>query len=159
MSAAGMELLAQIWHAGQYRRGPERTPYIEHPKAVVAKLMEWGVFDDDTLAMAWGHDLLEDTKCPAKDILRVGGQEVLDGIYMLTRDDVRWPKKGGWIAHLAQNAPRPVLLVKASDRLCNALDFIKAGRKEKAMAYLRDSFPVIAKIHPAIYEYEQLMKS
>ena len=43
------------------------APYIAHPRKVVDLLKSWGYSEDDkddavVLAIAWGHDLLEDTK-------------------------------------------------------------------------------------------------
>ena len=43
-------------------------PYIEHPRAVVAQLKAWGMTEEANpvpLALAWGHDLVEDTCVPA----------------------------------------------------------------------------------------------
>ncbi len=93
-----MESLARKWHEGQYRKGPERTPYIEHPKAVVGQLKEWEYSEENEpaiLAIAWGHDLLEDTSVTVDELLAVCGEfgpKVLDGIESLTFRPEKWPE-------------------------------------------------------------------
>lgn len=47
-------------HAGQHRKGTE-IPYLVHPLAVVLILTRAGVDDDETLAAAILHDVVEDT--------------------------------------------------------------------------------------------------
>ena len=56
------EKLAIQAHAGQFRRNGI-TPYIEHPKAVLFKLVTTQLFDrvdSATIAVAWLHDVIED---------------------------------------------------------------------------------------------------
>ena len=65
------ELIATQAHDGQFRFDGV-TPYIVHPRAVVARLIKMGVKNKDILDAAWGHDLLEDTK-ETPDSLRAKG--------------------------------------------------------------------------------------
>ena len=56
------------------------APYISHPAAVVDMLKSWGYSADDnqdavSLAIAWGHDLLEDTKVTADEIIEASFPE------------------------------------------------------------------------------------
>ena len=134
-----MEALARKWHEGAFRKGPGKVPYIVHPGAVVKQLREWGYNESDdavTLAVAWGHDLLEDTKCPDAEMLAAGGDEVLAGIKTLsflppkTRPltNEEWDKKKDeYIHNVAATAAPEILVVKMADRLCNTMDFVKAG--------------------------------
>ena len=72
-----MERTARKWHDGQFRKDG-KTPYIEHPKAVVEQLMAWGFTKESNLlvlAIAWGHDLgeddlREDSPLRASEVLR-----------------------------------------------------------------------------------------
>ena len=81
-----MQALADEWHYGVERKGKGHVPYIEHPCAVVAQLKAWGMTEGANpvpLAVAWGHDLVEDTRVPAIAILNAAGEhgrEVFDGI-------------------------------------------------------------------------------
>ena len=140
-----MEYLAWKWHEGQFRRGPGKMPYREHPKAVVEMLRRWGfnnAEDPLTLAVAWGHDLLEDTKIPESEFDFGGGQQALAGVRMLTfrperrmTDEEYDRAKADYIRQIAEKAPAEIVVVKIADRLCNTLDFLKSDSKH-AMKYL-----------------------
>ena len=142
-----MKLLAEHGHAGRFRKDG-KTPYIEHPRAVVALLVKWGVTDEPTLAVAWGHDLLEDTDVTEDEIRLVGGrrhgQAILADIQALTRDKTVWPNKKAWLREVARTASPRALLVKAADRICNTRDFIALGDVAKARDYLAEAAPVFA---------------
>ena len=79
-----------IAHNGVNRDGPGNVPYIVHPHAIVSWLKEWGYTETDdpvTFAVAWGHDVLEDTNTPESVIRGVDdllGERILAGIKMLT---------------------------------------------------------------------------
>lgn len=142
-----MRALATAHHEGQFRKDG-KTPYIEHPRAVVSLLTNWGYGTGDrmwTLAVAWGHDLLEDTDCTEEEIRdacgEIGGQ-VLDAIRLLSRDKAVFPVKDAYIRNVAEKASAPVLAVKIADRLRNTRDFLALGRKEKARAYFLEGTPL-----------------
>lgn len=142
-----MKALAERGHAGQLRKDG-RTPYIEHPRAVVALLRRWRVADAETLAVAWGHDLLEDTDVTEADILEAAGPrhgaEVLACIKALTRDRAAWPVKRDWLRALAETADERALLVKCADRICNTRDFISLAGATLARSYLADASAIFA---------------
>ena len=142
-----LKALAERGHAGQFRKDG-KTPYIEHPRAVVALLGKWGVTDGVTLAIAWGHDLLEDTRIGEGEIRAAGGPRhgaaILAGIKALTRDETAWPDKKAWLREVARKAPPAALIVKAADRICNTRDFLALGDPAKAREYLAQAAPVFA---------------
>ena len=83
-----MKQLAEKYHAGQYRKGEGRVPYIVHPEAVVNTLIMCGVPQDSPIIqIAWGHDLLEDTKVTGKEIIEVSDESVYRAICMLTKPE------------------------------------------------------------------------
>lgn len=151
-----LKLLAEAYHQGTLRKDGI-TPYIEHPKAVVALLESWGITDPITLAIAWGHDLLEETPVERRDvllqeILSAGGEEVLQGIKWLTfdptpeaREDkaLKANEKEVYIETIARKAPMKSLVVKVADRLCNTRDFLKLGNPLKARRYLSKGKPLL----------------
>ena len=154
-----MARLAMIAHNGVNRDGPGNVPYIVHPHAVVSMLKSWGYTESDdavTLAVAWGHDVLEDTDMPESEILRVCGEfgfRVLDGIRQLTfkpgvpsghPDYGRF--KAEYIRKVAETAPVEILPVKIADRLCNTLDFKEDGDLEHARAYFGYGQPLFEHI-------------
>lgn len=159
-----MARLAMVAHNGVNRDGPGNVPYIVHPHAVVAMLKEWGYNEQDdavTLAIAWGHDVLEDTKTPESAILAVDdvlGERILAGIKMLTfvprvplghQDYGRL--KANYIATVALKALPEVVVVKIADRLCNTLDFIDDGKAEHAREYLGYGEPLKCRIRDCKY--------
>lgn len=139
-----MRRLATKWHKGVYRKGPEHLEYIVHPTAVVDMLKSWGYNEQDnpvTLGVAWGHDLIEDTKVPHEDIVKAGnhaeaglGDKILEGIKTLSFDAPKEFKtkeeydkiKDEYLKGVADKAPADILAVKIADRLNNSLDFAKA---------------------------------
>ena len=111
-------------HGGQYRKGT-RVPYVTHLLAVAAIVGENGGTEDEVVA-ALLHDAPEDQGGEArlKDIrLRFGA--AVAGIVAGCTDTYEVPKppwrerKERHLAHLAE-APRPVRLVSAADKLHNA---------------------------------------
>jgi (p)ppGpp synthase/HD superfamily hydrolase len=75
------EEIARRAHAGQFRRDGI-TPYITHPAGVAARVGE----DESRRAVAWLHDVLEDTP-ETPDSLAAAGMsaEVIDAVLCLTR--------------------------------------------------------------------------
>jgi len=81
------ESIARKAHSGQFRRGGV-TPYIIHPERVVARLRAQGPIDDRILAVAWLHDVLEDTEVTVSELKNAGiPLPVLDSIAAITRWD------------------------------------------------------------------------
>ena len=151
--------LAMIAHNGVNRDGPGNVPYIVHPHAVVSMLKGWGYTETDdpvTLAVAWGHDVLEDTNTPEstlRDVDDVLGERILSGIKLLTFKPGVPPGhsdygrlKANYIAGVARTAPSEIIVVKIADRLCNTLDFMNDGAAEHAYAYLGYGEPLFPRI-------------
>ena len=94
-------------------------------------LKSWGYSADDdndavSLAIAWGHDLLERTKVTLDDIVAAGFPEskrILGGIRHLTFDPSGTLTKDAYIRDIGEGAHPECLVVKIADRLCNAIDF------------------------------------
>ena len=74
--------LAFEYHNGQTRRGG--APYVNHLMFVVDHLQ---TEDDNHRAIAWLHDILEDTECTPSDLLNAGiTPENVRDIETLTKD-------------------------------------------------------------------------
>ena len=133
-----MKKTAEKYHAGQFRKGGEKLPYIVHPQAVAETLQKWGE-DEKSIAVqiAWGHDLLEDTCVSESEILAVSSPDVLLGIKLLTRP--RSMDKALYLQGIVESGNRDALLVKISDRICNSKDFIKLEGKLYAYQYLHEA--------------------
>ena len=133
-----MKHLAEKYHAGQFRKGKEKLPYIVHPQAVAETLLAWGESSHSpAIQIAWGHDLLEDTGVSDAEILAVSSQYVLDTIKLLThREDM---EKRRYLMVIAGSSNRDAFLVKMADRICNAKDFRALKGDLYAFQYLHEA--------------------
>jgi (p)ppGpp synthase/HD superfamily hydrolase len=78
--------LAEKAHSGQYRRDG-KTPYIEHIFAVENRVKHLG---NKYRAVALAHDLFEDTKVSAHDLLTAGIEEdIVAAVQILTKHPSR----------------------------------------------------------------------
>lgn len=120
-------------HEGQVRKDG-RTPYIEHPKAVMAIVRdEFEVDDPDVLAAALLHDTIEDTNADYDEIAERFGRRVADWVALLTKD-TRLPdarREREYFKALAK-APLQARLCKIADALHNLRDSAKATKKTKS---------------------------
>ena len=136
--------LAKIFHEGQ-TRADEVTPYIEHPK-MVAEFVEKFGGDDECIALAWLHDILEESadKVASHFHLEKKHIESKPRFWMQMKD--RWEsgfciklshlsdhwktdqdiiKSKGKVAYLAElliDADSKLVLVKLCDMLANIME-------------------------------------
>lgn len=75
-------------HKGQ-TRWDKKTPYETHPIRVVNILRQFGVIDDELLAVGFLHDVLEDTKISETEIWELFGDRVLELVKQLTFKNVK----------------------------------------------------------------------
>lgn len=112
-------------HFGQTRKSGE--PYITHPIEVATIISDWKL-DEQTIAGALLHDVVEDTAISKADIAQVFGQniaELVDGVTKLEKLNFESEE----IAHaeyfrkvvLAMAKDIRVILIKLADRLHNML--------------------------------------
>lgn len=79
------EMIARRAHASQFRRDGV-TPYIEHPRAVVAKLANES---EEVRAVAWLHDVLEDTEETPSSLYEAAiPTMVVDAVLCLTKQEL-----------------------------------------------------------------------
>lgn len=126
---AAAEAFARYKHQHQFRRDGV-TPYVEHPRAVMAILRdEFGVTDVDVLAAGLLHDTIEDTATDYDEVSERFGKRVADFVAVLTKDK-RLPEAKREKAYFAQlaRAPLPARLCKIADSLHNVRDSDSAHR-------------------------------
>jgi guanosine-3',5'-bis(diphosphate) 3'-pyrophosphohydrolase len=73
-------------HAGQTRNASGGRPYIDHPVAVAAQLVEHG-FSDEVLAAALLHDVVEDSELEVEDVRGAAGDRVAEIVDVLSDDE------------------------------------------------------------------------
>src|SRR5713101_1686614 len=152
-------------HEGQQRRSGE--PFIEHPFAVARILAELHL-DEETLAAAMLHDVVEDTGVDAEQLKAEFGDEVaklVDGVTKLTRIQFQSREQAEaenyrkMIVAMAQE-PR-VILIKRADRLHNLRTIEYLGKQkqiQKAKEALEIYSPIAHRlgIHAMKWELEDL---
>ncbi|TWT85750.1 GTP pyrophosphokinase [Posidoniimonas polymericola] len=108
------EQIAVRSHAGQFRRDGV-TPYVEHPRAVVARVGD----SPNLIATAWLHDVLEDTDETRESLLAAGvPAEVVDAVELLTKSP-----GVAYEAYLSAILGNPIAReVKIADMLSNLAD-------------------------------------
>lgn len=143
MTITTAKYLAELFHEGQ-TRADGITPYIEHPKKV-AELVEKFGGSDFCIALAWMHDILEESVDKVKEHFHLKRNIEQKGAFFLEMRDIwehsfifslcklsdQWKsdqdviKERGKVAYLAElliSASHSVLLVKLCDMLTNIME-------------------------------------
>ena len=71
-------------HLGQFRKSGE--PYITHPIEVATFIAEWGL-DEQTIAGALMHDVIEDTPVTKEELARIFGPSIAELVDSVTKLD------------------------------------------------------------------------
>jgi GTP diphosphokinase / guanosine-3',5'-bis(diphosphate) 3'-diphosphatase len=152
-------------HERQQRRSGEA--FIEHPLAV-AKILAGLHLDEETLAAALLHDVVEDTDADADELRAEFGDEIaklVDGVTKLTRiqfqsrEHAEAENYRKMIVAMAQD--ERVILIKLADRLHNMRTIEYLG-KQKQIQKAREALEVYAPIahrlgiHAMKWELEDL---
>lgn len=117
-------------HEGMVRKGSV-IPYIYHPMEVALTVAQMTA-DEEVIAAAYLHDVLEDTPVTAEEIGRQFGPRVLALVQAETEDKSKtWrERKQHTVEHIRQ-APREVRLITLADKVCNlrstAMDYLAVG--------------------------------
>ena len=100
-------------HLGHFRRNGV-TPYIEHPRAVAARLT-----DPQEISVAWLHDVLEDSDYTANDLYELAfPADVVSAVQAMTKQ-----KETDYDTYLAIVRANPIARrVKIMDINCNLAD-------------------------------------
>jgi (p)ppGpp synthase/HD superfamily hydrolase len=170
---------ALVWASQRHREPRKGTdiPYITHPVHVAIILARMG-FDEQVLAAAILHDILEDTETTVEELLREFGEQVTGIVQELSEPQFPGrPRKETWSLRkevklkMLQEASREALAIVTADRVhntANILDDIARhgpgvwnrfnSSPEKILEFgrrvldiLRERFP-----HPLTEEYARL---
>jgi GTP pyrophosphokinase len=118
-------------HAGQIRNGSGGLPYIEHPRMVAATLAARD-YDEQTLAAALLHDVVEDSDTTVEDLRGEFGGPIADLVATLSDDQSiesyreRKDEHRGRVAAVDGDA----LAIYAADKLTNMTTLHKAIEAE-----------------------------
>ena len=129
--------LAIKHHEGQFRKS-NGQPYSEHLFEVVELLKAVAhVRDENLLAAAWLHDVLEDTDCLSTEILQCCGQPVLDLVIELSDDKSKsLSERRDNILSKLSGTTNQIRLIKLADIISNVKLLPAAWSREKSFEYL-----------------------
>lgn len=151
-------LFAAESHSGQYRKDG-KTPYINHPVAVMHLLAHTGgISDTEVLIAAVLHDVVEDTTVTALEITDRFGERVSKIVLELTDDKLLTKEERKhqqlFSAHQLSHDAR---LIRICDKICNVYDILYAPPgnwdMRRRIDYLEWAKAVIDKIrgtHPQL---------
>lgn len=107
-------------HAGQVRNGSGGMAYIHHPVAVAELLAQHG-FDEDAVAAALLHDVVEDSDASVEEIAERFGDAVARLVEAMTDDESIEPYSRRKDLHRArvEAAGGDALAIYAADKLSN----------------------------------------
>lgn len=158
-------------HKDQIRKG-DGKPYYIHPVMVALKLAKYGV-NEEVLAAAFTHDILEDTELSKETIKKELGENVLNMVEALTNDDaLPWKEKKLKYIDSVRNASFEVKLISVADKIHNLESLILAHNKIGKDIWTKFNTGKSGKMwfeskmlkmlkeysHPLIDEYEMLIK-
>ena len=104
-------------HAGQYRKGTDR-PYILHPIETMAIITRLVRYDEDLIAAAVLHDVVEDTSVTLNRLEKEFGPRVSGLVVSVTEDKMRkMPPEATWRARKWQT----IFNLRKADRETKAL--------------------------------------
>lgn len=141
-------------HRGQKRKGKKNTPYINHPISVLTVLTQHKEFDENLLAAAALHDVIEDTTSSQEEILALSdiivekfGKQVLEIVIEVTDNKNLHYKERKRLQiintpYLSINAKK----IKIADKICNIQDLMDDPPRwplERKIAYLEWAMKVI----------------
>jgi (p)ppGpp synthase/HD superfamily hydrolase len=138
---------AQLAHAGQFRNGGEKVPYIDHPLAVTERLVEHG-FPDGVLAAALLHDVVEDSETGVEELRARFGDPVADLVAALTEDatiEDYEERKGEHRQRVVEGGPQ-ALAIYAADKLTNVATLREAYAVEGEAASKQLKVPLDLKV-------------
>ncbi len=149
--------VAEEAHKGQLRKDGV-TPYIEHPMKVASLLYTLGIRDDEILAVALLHDVIEDTIVQAGDLLKAGfSTEVVTAVCLVTKK----PDYKNDEYYKSILTDPYATIVKLADRAHN-LETLYNFTPEKKERYLQETkeyvIPLLNKAQHTYYQYSDALR-
>lgn len=123
-------MLMTKYHEGQLYAG---FPYWYHLSDVM-RSVSYLNSEDEVWAIAWLHDIIEDTEATAQTLWEAGlTRRVIDAVICLTK--VEGESYDDYIKKVRSNPD--ALLVKKHDTLCNLTQSVKEGNSKRIKKYAK----------------------
>ena len=133
-------------HKEQYRKD-RTTPYITHPAAVANLLKEVPIYDENIIAAAWLHDVIEDCGISSERLRKEFNSEVERIVSTLTRNCSREEYK-----KRIKDADYAVQIVKIADVVHNCSTLDESLQEKTIRNKVNDCkalyFDLADKVHP-----------
>jgi len=149
--------LMEKYHAGAYRKGAEKVPYIIHPLMLSCHAFALGIADDILIPACLLHDVLEDTPATPEDLGMP--EEVIEAVQLVSFDKTIAPTKeeAEEIYYNRIGTNRVASMVKLLDR-CNNISTMATGfTREKMAQYIDETekyvLPLLDKVKYGYDEY------
>ncbi len=144
-------------HDGQYRKGEDKVPYINHPLLMTCHALSLGMCEDDLLSATLLHDVCEDCDVPIDDL--PVNEETKRAVALVTKDFEALEKSMDAVEEYYQaiSEDKIASIVKLLDR-CNNISGMAAAFDEKKMAdYIKETetyiYPLMDKTSDNYPEY------
>ena len=146
---------ASLKHEGQKRKF-EGTPYIQHPIMVATRTAEFTP-DQEVIAAAFLHDVLEDTETVHQEIVQEFGERIANLVQELTSDDdlIMQLGKSEYLTKKINSMSAEARLIKLCDREHN-VTFLHLAPEPFQTKYATSTAYILAHINfiPNLYEQE-----
>lgn len=131
--------LMEKYHKGQIRKGKDKVPYIVHPLLVACHALALGLKDDDLLAAALLHDVVEDCDVSAEEL--DVNEEIREIVRLVTFeqrcDESKHDAKVRYYKAIREN--KRAIMVKILDRCNNVSHMAAAFTKQKMADYIDET--------------------
>lgn len=130
-------------HGFQTRKGIE-IPYMTHLYEVMKRVLRYGVTDDDVLAAALLHDIIEDTPCGCLWLKEEFGDRVANIVVECSRNEEDGYTREGKLKFLESFETKSweSIIIKIADRRCNVNDYLADGKVYYGCWYALQAYPL-----------------
>lgn len=113
-------------HHSPNTRKVSHDPEFIHP-VMVATILAINGFSNETVAVGYCHDLLEDTKCTENEISEACGEKVLEVVKAVSNKDLKdWKEKKRRYIKSVRNGPIEAKAVCCADKIHNLQSTLSA---------------------------------
>lgn len=137
-------------HEGQYRKGEEKVPYINHPLLMACHALSLGLCEDDLLSAALLHDVCEDCDVLVEEL--PVNDETKKAVALVTKDFEALEKSEEALEdyYRAISENRIAAIVKLLDRCNNVSGMAACFPDQKMATYIMETeqyiYPLMDKV-------------
>lgn len=139
-----------------------KDPYTKHLRDVTDVLFEFNFYEDDLLASAWLHDILEDTPCPLALLIYEFGNDIAQLVHAVSDGKAGTRRKRKAEAYEKMQLLPRATIVKLADKIANVRvslasdsEYLEMYRREHHL--FSNSLPKLAETELMWLELERLL--